>query len=141
MFVMFEYHATIRRVVDGDTVDVDLDLGFKNFRRERVRLLGIDTPESRTRDKREKRWGKVAAARLSELLPVGETFPYHSQEIDKYGRSLGNFTLPFSTEYSSQSAVDVLLRERLGVPYAGQSKAAVRAAHEANWDYLEANDD
>lgn len=56
---MYEYNCNIVRVVDGDTVDVDIDLGFGIWvRNERVRLYGIDTPESRTRDLREKFYGK-----------------------------------------------------------------------------------
>ena len=57
---MYEYRATIRRVVDGDTVDVDIDLGFGVWLKdERVRIMGIDTPESRTRDKVEKKLEKL----------------------------------------------------------------------------------
>ena len=55
---MYEYKCKILRVVDGDTVDVDIDLGFGVWlRKERVRMMGIDTPESRTRDKEEKKFG------------------------------------------------------------------------------------
>ena len=71
---MYEYRATILRVVDGDTVDVDIDLGFGVWlRNERVRIMGIDTPESRTRDKEEKKFGLLAKERLKELLPEGES--------------------------------------------------------------------
>ena len=56
---MYEYNVEIMRVVDGDTVDVMVDLGFSVFTPQRVRLAGIDTPESRTRDKREKVFGKT----------------------------------------------------------------------------------
>lgn len=138
---MYEYRAEIRRVVDGDTVDVLLDLGFSNFRKERVRLLGIDTPETRTRDAREKKFGLMAKAALEDILRVGESFTYHSQEIDKYGRSLGNFKIPLSAPHghNAMTAAEWLLCERLAVKYNGQSKDAIRAAHEANWDYLEAN--
>ena len=69
---MYEYKCTIVRVIDGDTVDVDIDLGFGIIMAdERVRIMGIDTPESRTSDKVEKLFGKAAKARLQELL--GET--------------------------------------------------------------------
>ena len=70
---MYEYKAKILRVVDGDTVDVDIDLGFGVWlRNERVRIMGIDTPESRTRDKQEKKFGLLAKERLKELLPKGK---------------------------------------------------------------------
>ena len=66
---MYEYRATIIKVVDGDTVDVDIDLGFVIIMKdERVRIMGIDTPESRTRDKVEKKFGLAAKTRLKELL-------------------------------------------------------------------------
>ena len=58
---MYEYRCQITRVVDGDTVDVDIDLGFGVWmRKQRVRLKGVDTPESRTRDKVEKKYGLMA---------------------------------------------------------------------------------
>ena len=66
---MYEYRCILRRVVDGDTIDVDIDLGFKVWlRKERVRLYGINTPESRTRNLAEKKLGLLAKARLKELL-------------------------------------------------------------------------
>ena len=69
---MYEYRCEITRVVDGDTVDVDIDLGFGVWLRdERVRLVGVDTPESRTRDKVEKLFGKAASAFVASHLPVG----------------------------------------------------------------------
>ena len=66
---MYEYRARVIKVIDGDTVDVDIDLGFGVWLKdERVRIMGIDTPESRTRDKVEKKFGLAAKARLKELL-------------------------------------------------------------------------
>ena len=66
---MYEYRCKVVRVVDGDTVDVDVDLGFGVWlKKERVRLLGIDTPESRTRDKVEKQYGLAAKAFLKQVL-------------------------------------------------------------------------
>ena len=66
---MYEYKCKILRVVDGDTVDVDIDLGFGVWmHKERVRVNGIDTPESRTRDLEEKAFGLVPKERVKELL-------------------------------------------------------------------------
>ena len=66
---MYEYKAKLLKVIDGDTVDVDIDLGFGVWlRNERVRIMGIDTPESRTRNKLEKLFGLAAKKRLKELL-------------------------------------------------------------------------
>ena len=100
---MYEYRAIVLRVVDGDTVDVDIDLGFGIWmKRERVRMMGIDTPESRTRDKVEKVFGLAAKERLRELLPVGSTTVLKT-EIDKkgedakgkFGRILGDFKVTY----------------------------------------------
>jgi len=65
----YEYNVTIAKVVDGDTVDVDIDLGFGMvYKKQRVRMLGIDTPESRTRDLVEKKFGKASKKHLKKLL-------------------------------------------------------------------------
>ena len=69
---MYEYSCKVERVVDGDTCDVVLDLGFDILYRSRVRLYGIDTPESRTRNKDEKARGKLAKAFLEESIAEGD---------------------------------------------------------------------
>ena len=154
---MYKYKVEIRRIVDGDTVDLfidtkvavdlpcmeDMDLGFglvfrkgRLWLKERVRLYGIDTPESRTRDLREKKFGKLATARVEALLPVGEEFQCTSEEYDargKYGRAMFDFFLP-----DGETLCQVLLDEHLAVPYHGQNKKDIRAEHEANYDILEA---
>ena len=69
---MYEYRCKIVRVVDGDTVDVDIDLGFGMWiHKERIRVYGIDTPESRTRDSTEKIFGKLATEAVKSFLPEG----------------------------------------------------------------------
>ena len=84
---MFEYRCTILRVVDGDTVDVDIDLGFGVWlRKERIRLHGIDTPESRTRDLVEKVFGLKAKKEVQNWLPVGSTQVLQSEK-DSAGKS------------------------------------------------------
>ena len=90
---MYEYSATIRRVVDGDTVDVTLDLGFDILYNSRIRLHGIDTPESRTRDLEEKKYGLAAKAFVEDYLPVGSirTLTTVKDKAGKYGRILGKF--------------------------------------------------
>ena len=87
---MYEYRAHIIKVVDGDTVDVDIDLGFGIvLSNERVRINGIDTPESRTRDKVEKKFGLAAKARLKSLL--GKTCILKTQ-INKSGEDMKLFS-------------------------------------------------
>jgi micrococcal nuclease len=137
---MYEYRAIVLRVVDGDTVDVDIDLGFGIWmKRERVRMMGIDTPESRTRDKVEKVFGLAAKERLRELLPVGSTTVLKT-EIDKkgedakgkFGRILGDFKVERWENQPSERATDILIEEGYGVPYHGQSKDELTEAHLAN---------
>ena len=96
---MWEYRAKVKRVIDGDTVDVDVDLGFGIWQKnERVRIMGIDTPESRTRNKIEKKFGLAAKGRLKSLL--GKTTvlqtTINKKGVDmkgKFGRVLGDFFL------------------------------------------------
>ena len=104
---MYEYKCKILRVVDGDTVDVDIDLGFGVWmHKERVRINGIDTPESRTRDKEEKVFGLAAKERVKELLPIG-SMQVLKTEIDKsgedkkgkFGRILGDFKIYFPASH------------------------------------------
>ena len=88
---MYEYRAIIRRVVDGGTVDITLALGFDILYNNRIRLLGIDTPESRTRDLEEKKLGLAAKERVRELCPVGSTVTVKTTKDGrgKFGRILG----------------------------------------------------
>ena len=85
---MYVYKAKLDRVVDGDTVDANIDLGFDISINKRIRLAGIDTPETRTRNKEEKVKGLASKNRLIELLKDG-TFILESKEVGKYGRVLG----------------------------------------------------
>ena len=86
---MYEYKCRVIKVVDGDTIDVDIDLGFNiTLSNQRIRLQGVDTPESRTRDLEEKAKGLLAKARNKELLEQG-IFKLKSFGTGKYGRVLG----------------------------------------------------
>ena len=91
---MYEYHAVVDRVVDGDTIDVIIDLGFHTHIKTRVRLEGINAPESRTRDLEEKERGLAAKARLIEKLEEeGNYFKLISHGVGKFGRCLGEIYL------------------------------------------------
>ena len=85
---MYKYKAKLIRVVDGDTVDVMVDLGFDIWVKKRLRLFGIDAYESRTRDKKEKKKGLAAKARLKQVLEGEEEFTLVSHGVGKYGRCL-----------------------------------------------------
>lgn len=90
---MHEYRCSLDRIIDGDTIDVHIDLGFKIIlSKERVRLHGINTPESRTRNLEEKALGLAAKARLKELLPKKFIIKTFKDETGKFGRILG---IPF----------------------------------------------
>ena len=112
----FVYQAELDRVVDGDTVDVVLDLGFDvKLHKQSVRLHGIDTPESRTRDLAEKKLGLAAKKRLQELC-VGK-FKIKSLGKGKYGRILG---IPYTED--GEDICKILIKEGHAVEYYGGKK-------------------
>ena len=135
---MYEYKAKLLKVVDGDTVDVDIDLGFGVWlRNERVRIMGIDTPESRTRNKVEKLFGLAAKKRLKELLTkdiILKTFKGRGGEDakGKFGRILGDFQVYYAEEDRWCLVTEIMFAEGHGVPYTGGSKEEVQAQHERN---------
>ena len=136
---MYEYKALINRVVDGDTVDVDIDLGFGVWLHdERVRIMGIDTPESRTRDLVEKAFGLASKARLKELIPEGSIQTLKT-EVDKdgedakgkFGRILGDFL-----SEGGRRVTQILIEEGHAVDYYGGSKEEIQAQHMKNRERL-----
>ena len=137
---MYEYRAKILRVVDGDTVDVDIDLGFGVWmHKERVRMMGIDTPESRTRDKVEKKFGLASKEYVKAYLPIG-SMQILKTEIDKsgedkkgkFGRILGDFLVYDSKEDAKKKLTEIMISQGYGVAYHGQSKDDIHEAHMAN---------
>ena len=134
---MHEYKVKIIKVVDGDTVDVDIDLGFGIWlKKERVRIMGIDTPESRTSDKVEKVFGLAAKNRLSSLLGAEAILQTQVSKKGedmkgKFGRVLGNFI-----SLNGEKCAAVLVREGHAVAYSGGSKEDVASQHLANRERL-----
>lgn len=108
-------------MVDGDTVDAQVDLGFKVHHNIRIRLYGINAPESRTRDAEEKVRGKAATARLIELLNEADRIILKSHGVGKFGRCLGELTLIYfqEEEDKKENLVETMLAEGHGVPYFG----------------------
>lgn len=133
---MNEYNVKVLKVVDGDTVDVDIELGFGVWLTdERVRIMGIDTPESRTSDKVEKVFGLAAKARLKELLAdeailITQDDKHGEDMKGKFGRVLGDFRV------GGRTATEILIEEGHAVAYHGQSKDDVQEAHLANRNRL-----
>ena len=104
---MYKYNAKLIRVIDGDTIDALIDLGFNVWVKKRIRLYGIDTPETRTRDLEEKKAGKAAEARLIELMwECGNEFVLVSHGIGKYGRCLGELFIENSQESVNQMLIN-----------------------------------
>ena len=112
---MYTYKAKLDRVVDGDTVDAHIDLGFDITIHKRIRLAGIDTPESRTRDLEEKKRGLASKDKLIELLGDG-SFILESKEVGKYGRVLGTLLK------EDLNINDTLVQEGFAVEYWGGKK-------------------
>ena len=125
---MYEYKATVTRVIDGDTIDVDIHLGFDVvLSKQRIRLYGIDTPESRTRNKEEKIRGLISKDYVKDNCYVGSTIRLQSKERGKFGRILGEIW------YGGKHNVNQLLVDNHhAVRYHGQSKDDIAEEHLKN---------
>jgi micrococcal nuclease len=129
---MYQYKCKINKVLDGDTVDIDLDLGFNIIlANQRVRMAGIDTPESRTTNKEEKVRGILSKKKLAEKLPVGSWQKINTLKSDnnddKFGRILGEFILEDGTNVNNW-----LIENNYAVHYKGENKDLTQADHQAN---------
>ena len=138
---MFEYEGKVKRVVDGDTIDAYIDLGFNVHVDKRIRFMGIDTPESRTRDLTEKRYGLGAKYRLIEILEAnGNVFVLKSHGTGKFGRVLGELFHHHEDDYSINQ---MLIDEGHAVAYFGGSKQEVKdalmEARKKSKEYVEKN--
>ena len=135
-----EYDVNIIKFVDGDTVDVDINLGFGVWLHdERVRIMGIDTPESRTRDRVEDLFGEAAKARLKELMKHGgrliTTEDKDGEDMKgKFGRILGDFYVEH--DGVKKRVTDILVEEGHAVVYFGGSKEEIQMKHMANREKL-----
>ena len=129
---MYQYKCKIIKIIDGDTVDIDLDLGFNIIlANQRVRLANIDTPESRTSNKEEKVRGMLSKKKLASLLPIGsrqviETEKPNSND-DKFGRILGTFILKDGTNVNQW-----MIDNNYGAFYEGQNKKLIEEQHQFN---------
>jgi len=132
---MYEYRCKVTRVVDGDTVDVDIDLGFGVWmHKERIRLHGIDTPESRTRDLEEKKYGLLAKQQIESFMPRGsmQTLVTVKDKAGKFGRILGKFLIYDKKTDRQMTINDWMVREHHAVAYHGQSKEDIAEEHIVN---------
>jgi len=129
---MYTYKCRINKVLDGDTVDIDLDLGFNIvLANQRVRMIGVDTPESRTANKEEKVRGTLSKKKLAEKLSTGSWVKIQTHKDDgnddKFGRILGEFILEDGTNVNQW-----LIENNYAVPYQGENKELVQEGHQAN---------
>ena len=129
---MYRYKVSVVKVVDGDTIDVDIDLVFgMSYKKQRVRMLGIDTPESRTRDLVEKKFGKASKAHLKSILESGG-IQLVSHDKGKFGRILGELFIGDSSYSINQQMID----EHHAVAYTGGNKEEIEKGHLANREIL-----
>ena len=113
----FYHGCTVRRVIDGDTIDVAADLGFDVSIKLRLRFAGINTPESRTRNLEEKALGKAATAFLKETLESADAVEFESHERGKFGRVLAT---PFTVKCGKRTDIcKLMIREGHAREYSG----------------------
>ena len=132
---MYEYRVENIKVIDGDTVDVDIDLGFGVWmKKQRVRIYNIDTPESRTKDKIEKVFGLAAKNRLEEIFSLSDDIIFKSVKDlrGKFGRILGDFVV----NDLAGTCGDILCSECHAVRYHGQNKEEIEEEHLKNRERL-----
>ena len=130
----FCYKATVQRVVDGDTIILDIDLGFDIvLKNQSVRLYGVDTPECRTRDLKEKAAGLLAKTVAQHLVSVGDTVIVKTKldNKGKFGRLLGTIITN-----DNNNVNEYLIQHNYAVGYHGQSKDEIKAEHNKNYEIL-----
>ena len=123
---MHEYKAKVTKIIDGDTIRCDIDLGFDIvMANQTIRLFGIDTPESRTRDKEEKFYGNISKQFLNDYCPKGSyiTLRTHLDKKGKFGRILGELIV------NKVNLNEQMIEENLAVAYHGQSKMDIEKEH------------
>ena len=123
---MHEYKAKITKIIDGDTIRCDIDLGFSTIlANQTIRLYGIDTPESRTRDKEEKFYGNISKQFLNDYCPKGSyiTLMTYLDKKGKFGRILGELIV------NKVNLNEQMVEENLAVKYHGQSKVDIEKEH------------
>ena len=119
---MYTYKIKLDRVIDGDTIDAFIDLGFDIHVKKRIRFMGINTPESRTRDLEEKARGLAAKDRLKNILEGTNTIQLNSHGIGKYGRVLGELHIDVvdgQDKVTLESVNELLIKEGHAVEYHG----------------------
>ena len=119
---MYTYKIKLDRVIDGDTIDAYIDLGFDVSVKKRIRFMGINAPESRTKDLEEKAKGLAAKDRVKQLLSGCENITLKSHGVGKFGRCLGEIfldTVDGKECLTLKSLNELLISEKHAVEYHG----------------------
>ena len=119
---MYNYKISPLRVIDGDTIDAEIDLGFDVKIKKRIRFMGINTPETRTKDLEEKAKGLAAKDRVKQLLDGCENITLNSHGVGKFGRCLGEIMLDMVDGQEKLTLVslnELLIKEGHAVEYHG----------------------
>lgn len=129
---MYTYSCKINKIIDGDTIEIDIDLGFNIvLSNQTIRLAGLDTPESKTKNSEEKTRGLLSKKKVSEKLPVGSKQKIQTikqnDDNDKFGRILGIFILEDNTNLNQW-----MIDNNYAVLYNGENKELVQEAHLLN---------
>ena len=130
---MYQYNVSVIKVVDGDTIDVIFDLGFDVQLKQRIRMFGIDTPESRTRDKTEKKFGLASKKYLKDTVASADEIVCKTHVADargKFGRVLGEIWC------DGENINSKMIQEGYAVAYYGENKELVEKQHLKNRERL-----
>lgn len=137
---MYEYQCRIVKVIDGDTIKIDIDLGFGIWMtNQNVRLAGVDAPEYRTTDQVEKKYGTAAKEFVESYLKVGDIVPIKTtlDKKSKYGNILAEFKVYDSEKDILHSLNQLMIEKYHAVSYFGESKEELRPEHLKNREMLD----
>ena len=130
---MYTYKCTVTKIIDGDTIDVDIHLGFDVvLTKQRIRLMGIDTPESRTRNLEEKKRGLLSKQYMVDKCPIGSNITLHSLDRGKVGRILGEIWEEDVDSTTLEPLNKRMITDGFAVEYYGGSKDDLEAKHMEN---------
>ena len=134
---MYTYKCTVTKIIDGDTIDVDIHLGFDVvLTKQRIRLMGIDTPESRTRNLEEKARGLLSKQYMIDKCPVGSKITLKSLDRGKFGRILGEIWEADVDSMTVEPLNKRMITDGFAVEYYGGSKDNLEAQHMKNKEIL-----
>ena len=129
---MYEYKARLVRVIDGGTIDADIDMGFQVHIDQRIKLFGVYAPDPKSHDTEERERGLASKNRLIEILPKEIIVQTMLNKRGKFGRILADVIVYHSAQDRWCGATEIMIQEGYGVKYHGQSKEDIQEQHLAN---------